>query len=77
MYLKICYVKSISQSSQNVEISPNPVTLLVLATLGGATQKGLFLFFVASPKVTKASAVMCRWCWSYRAKLCQWKGGFR
>ncbi len=36
------------------EISPS---LLALATLGGATQIGLFLFLVASPKVAKAGAV--------------------
>jgi len=39
--------------------------LLALATLGDATQIGLFLFLVASPKVAKASTVMtvaCRCC---------------
>ncbi len=34
--------------------------LLALATLGGTTQIGLFLFLVASPKVAKASIVSCR-----------------
>jgi hypothetical protein len=32
--------------------------LLALATLGNATQIGLFLFLVASPKVAKASTVI-------------------
>ncbi len=34
--------------------------LLALATLGNATQIGLFLFLVLSPKVAKASTVSCR-----------------
>jgi hypothetical protein len=34
-----------------------------LATLGGTTQIGLFLFLVASPKVAKANAVSCRCRW--------------
>jgi hypothetical protein len=41
-------------------------SLLALATLGGATQIGLFLFLVASPKVAKASAVSCRCRWRQR-----------
>ncbi len=42
------------------------VTVLALATLGGATQIASFLFFVLQPKVTKASKIVtfvchCRW----------------
>ncbi len=33
--------------------------VLALATLGDATQIGLYLFFVVSPKVAKASTVSC------------------
>jgi hypothetical protein len=58
-------------------------TILALTTLGGATQIGLFLFFVTPPKVAKASSHLavavivvsyCRW-W-YPAKLCRWKHSF-
>jgi hypothetical protein len=36
-------------------------TVLALATLGDATQIGLFLFFVALPKVAKASTSVLLW----------------
>ncbi len=48
---KICMRKCLRY---RITILPS---LLALATLGGATQIGLFLFLVASPKVAKASAV--------------------
>jgi len=51
---------------------------LALATLGGTTQIGSFLFLVASPKAAKASSVTCHHrpiaccCpWNYHAKLWQ------
>ncbi len=50
-----------------VVISPS---LLALATLGGVTQIGLFLFLVALPKVAKASAVSCRCSWWQRHHYC-------
>ncbi len=58
-------------------------TVLALTTLGGATQIGLFLFFVTPPKVAKASshvavtvAVACHCRWWYPAKLCRLKHSF-
>jgi hypothetical protein len=58
-------------------------TVLALTTLGGATQIGLFLFFVTPPKVAKASShvgvtvtVACHYRWCYPAKLCRWKHSF-
>jgi hypothetical protein len=35
------------------------LTVLALATLGGTTQIGLFLFLVVLPKVAKAITVLC------------------
>ena len=52
------------------------MTVVILATLGGATEIGLFLSFVASPKVAKASTVACNCRWHYRTKLCQCKDNF-
>jgi hypothetical protein len=50
--------------------------VLALATLGGTTEIGSFLFFVTLLKVARASTVMCHCHWHYQANLRQWKYGF-
>ncbi len=44
------------------------MTVLALASLGGATGKGSFQFFVTSSKVAEASTITCHCHWCYRAK---------
>ncbi len=50
--------------------------ILAQTTLGSPTQIGSFLFFVALPKVDKASTVTCCCRQRYHANLHQWKHGF-
>jgi hypothetical protein len=40
--------------------------VLALATLGDATKIETILSYVVSPKVAKASTILCRWRWDYR-----------
>ncbi len=56
------FVKQNHQRQQHATVT----TVLALATLGGMTQIGSFLFYVVLPKMAKASKVVtvvccCRW----------------
>ncbi len=78
--LSYIYIGNVFKAIMKVTMTCNShyicAILLALATLGGSTQIGSFLFFVAPPKVAKAStavavlhrkllyvfAVVCRCC---------------
>ena len=47
-----------------------------LGLLGRHNRDRIISIFVTSPKVAKASTIMCRCHWHHRAYLCQWKHGF-
>jgi hypothetical protein len=57
--LWIVYIGEVCERNHQWQRQQRHETVLGLATLGDVTQMGLFLFFVASPKVAKASTVSC------------------
>jgi hypothetical protein len=53
------------------------LTVLALATLGGTTQIGLFLFMSHCPRWPRQVSSDCYCRWHYQANFRQWKHGFR